>query len=731
MVTGVGDYLDRYTHADVHDIKFFQNDDEVDMWVASDGGLFYSSDQGDHFEPRMYGLHGTDFWGWQGGPKHGDVMVGGTYHNGTLIRNDDLYFWGLDIEESGGWLAELAGDNFRGFVNPGDPTIGYHDGGSFRYTEDRFSRISGLTFDNSKLPNTAYWWGEYGNMEWDPRCYNNMYSPVGSTLWATKDGGASWTELHDFGGEKIVHVKVAARDGSRLYVTHKNSGSDWRIWTSDDAGETWTNITPANGDVGGNNGRPKYIDVHGTDPNTVWMVILGNQTGNKVFRTTDAGMNWENLTAPEIAYEYGVYVVHQRGTNNGVYLGTDKTVYYTNDDMNGWEMWANGLPAKNVATFMQANYCQGKIRTAGPRGVHQCDFYEESGVQAAFMADQLVVNLGIRCDIDTVKFSDNSVVRCEDASYEWAFEGGNPLTSTEEYPEVVFGEVGSYDVTLTVTDMDANTDTWTWEDMIQVVNEPVGFPIVEDFNEGFPPEHWKIENPDGGGSWEQGQVLGEEGNLVAQFPNYWVDTQGQTDLIVMPAVDLTDEQDPILFFDVSYQVYADYIDGLEVWYRTGSNLEWQTIYSRSGVDLAVENNYVWFWYDEGGELLWRTDTVDLSPLEGESCVQLAFSNLGGYGNHIWVDNVNITTDDGTDVHETLASSDFLIYPNPANETVSLRFPTRFDLVQVSLIDMRGRQVRNEVLQSSERMNIAGIADGLYQVKIQTKEGVVFKKLMKK
>ncbi|MGB0179883.1 MAG: hypothetical protein ACPF8U_07485, partial [Flavobacteriales bacterium] len=128
-VTWAGEFTaDRYTHADVHDVKFFTRaDGTVDLWVASDGGVFYSADQGDHIEPRMYGLHGTDFWGWQAGWRGPEVMVGGTYHNGTMIRNGDLYHWGADSDTAGGWLAELAGDNFRGFVNPGDATRGYHD----------------------------------------------------------------------------------------------------------------------------------------------------------------------------------------------------------------------------------------------------------------------------------------------------------------------------------------------------------------------------------------------------------------------------------------------------------------------------------------------------------------------------------------------------------------------------------------------------------------------------
>jgi len=43
----------------------------------------------------MHGIHGTDFWGFGAGFKDGYVMVGGTYHNGTLIRYKDISKGGL------------------------------------------------------------------------------------------------------------------------------------------------------------------------------------------------------------------------------------------------------------------------------------------------------------------------------------------------------------------------------------------------------------------------------------------------------------------------------------------------------------------------------------------------------------------------------------------------------------------------------------------------------------
>ena len=139
-----------------------------------------------------------------------------------------------------------------------------------------------MPFDNSKSPNTGYWFGEYGNLEWDPACYNTMFSPVGSELWRSEDAGASWTLVHDFGGEKIVSVKVSPRDRNRLYVSQQLNGSIWRIHRSSDGGTTWESASPTTMENGNNNNRPIYLDVDGTNPDKLWCVLTGTQTGHKI-----------------------------------------------------------------------------------------------------------------------------------------------------------------------------------------------------------------------------------------------------------------------------------------------------------------------------------------------------------------------------------------------------------------------------------------------------------------
>ncbi len=646
-VTWAGEFTaERYTHADVHDVKFFtQENGSVDMWVASDGGLYYSNDEGDNMKPRMYGLHGTDFWGWQAGWRESEVMVGGTYHNGTLIRNGDLYAFGnpdngSDSDSSGGWLAELAGDNYRGFVNPGDPTVGYADNGAFGYTEDRFERISGLAFDDSKVPNASYWFGEVGNFEWDPTCYNRFYSPVGSELWRTDNGGVSWELIHDFGGEKIVSVQVSPADKNRIYISHKHSGSSWRIHRSTDGGMTWYNVSLINSESNYNSNKAIYLDTDGTNPDRLFAILLGTQDGYQVFESQNAGDTWQNLTTATLNDEHVISISHQRGTEGGLYLGTTRAVYYRDDSMTDWELFNSGLPVITPATFLQPDYCGGTIRTAGSRSVHESAFFSPSDVQAAFMADRTQINIATPCDTPPIHFTDVSVVRCNGAQYLWEFEGGIPNSATGPEADVHYENIGAFDVTLTVIDSEGNQDTITWEELISITNEvvvdPAGF--SENFDgDAFPPEHWRMETP--GHAWEHSYDLLDATNGVAQFPNYWVNTNGAHDMLISPGFNPTSIEN--ITFDFAHMKYASYVDGLQVVGKLSGEEEWTVLWERYGDNLSVPGCYTWFWYDTGGLIAWENVLVNVPDYwsnSDASCAEIAFVNVGGYGNHIWVDN---------------------------------------------------------------------------------------------
>lgn len=718
-VSWVGGIKHRYTHADVHDVKFFENGTNVDMWVASDGGLYYSSTQGDTLEPRMHGIHGTDFWGFGAGFKNGDVMVGGTYHNGTLIKYNDIYKGGIVDPNKDGWLAELGGDNYRGFVNYGDSLVGYHDNGAFEFSTVRSERISGKSFQGDKKCNTSYVIGEYGTYGFHPQCYSEFYSPVGSMLYKTTDGGSSFQLVYDFTGSKILQIKVAWGDPNTIYLTHKVNNSTFKIQKSTDAGNSWTDVTVPSIVSGNNGNKPKYIEVDDKDPNKLWCVLIGGHVGNKVFESTDAGQTWSNITSSSIDNLNVISIVHQYGTDDGLYIGTTNGVFYKNGSQIDWQPFSTNLPNSTSAVFLEPYYGEEKIRTASQRGVYECDFYESGSPVAMFSADVRDLNLSTNCVADTVYYVDHSTTLKSGATYNWYFEGGAPSTSSDMNPKVIYTTPGTYDVKLVVSDS-RGIDSIEISNFMTVTNSFGSSPqVFEDFNGvDFPPQGWRLIDSEGS-SWEHDWPEGDDSDKVAGYPNYWVDATGEEHLLVLPAADFSNAESAGISFDYTYNDNGSYVDSLALVYRTGSNPDWQMIWAKGGNQLESLGTEVWYWYYTDANITFQNEVIDLGFLAGESCVELAFSNIGNYGNHIWLDNVNLY---GSFTGLTEELFDFaFVYPNPSTGVFNISGSELLNAVVVK--DISGKAIlTSEISGNIYSLDLSNEANGFYFIQLTAESG---------
>ncbi len=97
--------------------------------------------------------------------------------------------------------------------------------------------------------------------------------------------------------------------------------------------------------------------------------------------------------------------------------------------------------------------------------------------------------------------------------------------------------------------------------------------------------------------------------------------------------------------------------------------------------------------DLGGQIQWRTDTVDLGILAGEPCVTLAFANIGDYGNHIWIDNVNVTGDMSVAVEEFRPNGRMVVFPNPSAGNFSVITPQSWAGQVYMIFDQTGKLCR--------------------------------------
>ena len=124
---------------------------------------------------------------------------------------------------------------------------------------------------------------------------------TGAGVFKTTDGGRSWAPMTEryFGGT-VGAVQVAASNPDIVWVgggesdIRGNAAPGDGVWMTSDAGRTWKRITFF--DVKNHVNR---IRIHPTNPNVVWIGVLGHAFGRNdqrgVFKTTDGGQTWRKV----------------------------------------------------------------------------------------------------------------------------------------------------------------------------------------------------------------------------------------------------------------------------------------------------------------------------------------------------------------------------------------------------------------------------------------------------
>jgi photosystem II stability/assembly factor-like uncharacterized protein len=438
-----------YVHADIHDIKYFGND----LWIACDGGAFYSHSAGDTIDRKMYGIAGSDFWGFATGWWDGSqVMLGGAYHNGTLLKDNNVY--------TNGWVCTNGGDGTLGAANYGNDRDVYTEYGRHLLSGNRL--VNKVNISMGLLPSSSYIIGQDAELEFDPAVYNTIYIGHDSSLWKSTDDGANFSLVHFFPQGSVTSIEIA-NDRQTMYVAiYPSWWGTKKLFRSTDAGLTWTDISLSTAALNSNLSAPFDIAV-GDNPNDIWMVrtqqssTYNNLDGYKVYKSTDGGQNWTNITTPTLNGEYPTNIVYQKGSNGGVYIGTRRGVYYRNNTLSDWQLFNTNLPSITSSTQMVIDYKNGKLLNGTNRSVYSVDLYENN---FAPIAQPAVDKTSSLCARDTFYFSDHSSLQATGATWNWSFPGGTPSSSSLRNPKVTYNSSGAKSVSLTVTDVNgSNTKT--------------------------------------------------------------------------------------------------------------------------------------------------------------------------------------------------------------------------------------------------------------------------------
>ena len=256
---------------------------------------------------------------------------------------------------------------------------------------------------------------------------------------------------------------------------------------------------------------------------------------------------------------------------------------------------------------------------------------------ADFSADKVVI-----CAGDAVTFTSSSL---HAASWNWTFVGGTPSAASTEGPHTItYNTPGTYAVSLVATNA-FGTDTETKTAYITVSsNTGSTLPLTEGFvGTAFPPTDWSITN--GGNqsvTWVRSANRGttpSAGNSA--YVNFYnTDTSGEMEDLNLPAVNLAGMTSSTMTFDVAYARYNNTItDQLDVLVSYDCGETYTVVYSKSGAALATMANQTTAF---SNPTTWRNESIDLTPFVGNSKVDIKIRAISGYGQYLYIDNVNVT-----------------------------------------------------------------------------------------
>jgi photosystem II stability/assembly factor-like uncharacterized protein len=334
------------------------------LYNCNDGGIYKSYNNAKNWQNLNKTLQTFQYYRLGGSLTNKDLIITGAQDNGT--QKHTIPSW-LQI----GQLADGA----ECIVDYNDPKIFYT---SYQYGWlNRFGMVAGAF----TMPPTA---GESSSCAWiTPYLMHPTNSKVlffgAKDVFKTTDRGNEWmgysdqlTAKDNVGGGMLRCMAISeSMPDSVLYA-----GSYVVVYMTSDGGKKWNNITTNLPTSAGcfDCSAISSIAVHPQLPMTAWVAMSGYKEGNKVFKTTNGGNTWVNISGnlPNIPVNN---VIYEKNNKDGLYLGTDLGVFYKDSSMTNWVHYMKGLPNVPVQE-LEIHYPSNRLRAATfGRGLWETNLY--------------------------------------------------------------------------------------------------------------------------------------------------------------------------------------------------------------------------------------------------------------------------------------------------------------------------------------------------------------------
>lgn len=337
-------------HADQHYLGFHPITGK--LWIGNDGGVWTSQSNIWFIKSNKMAI--TQYYRFGTSKTSAARVIAGAQDNGTHVKKPV------------GWIGVIGGDGMEAMVDNANPDIIY---GTIYYGELFRSDDGGGAFIDVSPANDGAWVTPFFM---DPQDPQTIYAGFDRVKVSYNRGG-SWFDaspvLTTGSDEHLRNIAVPKTDGSIVYVARNQA-----IFKGVDFGADWINIKnnlPLSSSIG-----ISYVAVDPFDAQTVYVTLYGYSSGNKVFKSTNGGDNWTNISdnLPNIA----VFCIEpEQSSERGLYIGTEYGVFFKDNTMSDWEVYGTDFPNVQV-TELEVTEANKKLRacTYG-RGVWEIDMQNQ------------------------------------------------------------------------------------------------------------------------------------------------------------------------------------------------------------------------------------------------------------------------------------------------------------------------------------------------------------------
>lgn len=325
-------------HVDHHAISWTSNG----CWLGNDGGVYFSNNDGLSWSTEYNSLPITQYVIIDVHPA-GNYIYGGSQDNG------------ISGTTNGGssWFHFLGGDGGGMAIDPVNPnkiaiTNGVYGGSwAFRRLLTTNAGVNWLSFLDNGIDPSNQWYHRIRNDKVDPvYLYNNS----GPYVYESQNYGSSWTKLNTtpFPCLEISNMSVSiySNPSAVIYACLENNPPTAnKLMVYDNIG--W--YESSTGFPSGNNVRK--VSPHPVNNNIAYALMNGFSAGQKIFKTTNRGENWTNITGNLPDLPLADIVAHPTNSNN-LYLGTDFGCFKTTNGGLNWNRWNIGMPNATIISEM-------------------------------------------------------------------------------------------------------------------------------------------------------------------------------------------------------------------------------------------------------------------------------------------------------------------------------------------------------------------------------------------